>query len=122
MRGLTRRAFPVLADTPLAEALRRLTEAGAQALVVVDRDDKPLALVNETAVTATPVERRPWVSVGALSRRLEPGLYLPVTLDGAGLLEAMRALPAAEYLVVDAQGRVVGVLSTSDVNRAFVGT
>jgi len=122
VRGLTRRAFPVLADTPLAEALRRLTEAGAQALVVVDRDDKPLALVNEIAVTATPVERRPWVTVGALSRRLEPGLYLPVTMDGAGLLEAMRALPAAEYLVVDGQGLVVGVLATTDVNRAFAGT
>jgi Zn-dependent protease len=122
VRGLTRRAIPVLADTPLAEALRRLGEAGAQALVVVDRDDQPLALVNETAVTATPVERRPWVTVGALSRRLESGLVLQVGMDGADLLTAMRAVPAAEYLVVDDAGRVVGVLTTTDVDRAFAGT
>ncbi len=122
VRALTRRALPVLADTPLAEALRRMTEAGATALVVVDRDDQPLALVNETAVTATPVERRPWVAVGTVSRRLEPGLYLQVELDGPGLLEAMRDLPAAEYLVVDPQGRVFGVLATSDVDQAFAGT
>ena len=34
----------------------------------------------------------------------------------------MRDLPAAEYLVVDAQGRVFGVLATRDVDRAFAGT
>ena len=62
------------------------------------------------------------MSVGALSRRLEPGLYLPVTMDGSGLLEAIAPSPAAEYLVVDAQGRVFGVLATTDVDRAFAGT
>ena len=79
----------------------------------MDREDQPLALVSEAAVTATPVERRPWVSVGTVSRRLEPGLFLPVDLDGPGLVERMRDLPAAEYLVVDAQGRVFGVLTTT---------
>ncbi len=119
VRSIARRAYPVLADTPLAEALRRLTEHGAQALVVVDRDDKPLALVSETAVTATPIERRPWVTVGAVSRRLEPGLTLRADLDGPGLLNALRDLPAEEYLVVDGEDRVYGVLAMRDVNRVF---
>ncbi len=119
VRALTRPALPVLADTPLAEALRRLGESGAAALVVVDRDDRPVALVNGTAVAATPVERRPWVNVGVVSRRLEPGLFLEMNLDGPGLLAAMRDVPAEEYLVVDDQRRVFGVLSTSDVNAAF---
>lgn len=121
VRALTRRAIPVLADTPLAEALRRLSEEDARALVVVDRDDKPLALVSEAAVTATPLERRPWINVGALARRLEPGLSLAIDLDGTGLLQAMRTVPATEYLVLDSQGRVFGVLATSDVDRAFAG-
>lgn len=121
VRELTRRAIPVFADVPLAEALRRLGEVGARALVVVDRDDQPLALVSEAAVTATPVDRRPWVSVSTVSRRLEPGLVLRMDLDGPGLVDAMRTTPAAEYLVVDDQQRVYGVLATSDVNRAFAG-
>lgn len=119
VRGLARRAIPVLADVPLAEALRRLGEAGARALVVVDREDQPLALVSEAAVTATPIERRPWVSVGTVSRRLEAGLVLSVDIDGPGLLEVMRATPAAEYLVVDAESRVYGVLATKDVDEVF---
>ena len=122
VRGLARRAIPVLADTPLAEALRRLEAAGARALVVVDHQDQPLALVSEAAVTATPVERRPWVSVGTVSRRLEPGLVVTVDLDGPALLNAMRSLPAQEYLVVDAEGRVFGVLATQDVDRVFAGS
>ncbi len=121
VRGLARRAWPVLADTPVAEGLRRLTEGGARALVVVDHEDKPLALVSEVAVTAIPVERRPWVTVASVSRRIEPGLILALDLDGPGLLDAMRALPAEEYLVLDAEGRVFGVLAAKDVDRAFAG-
>jgi Zn-dependent protease/CBS domain-containing protein len=121
VRALTRRAIPVLADVSVAEALRRLGEAGARALVVVDRQDKPLALVSEAAVVATPVERRPWVTVATVSRRIEPGLVIEADLDGRALVEAMRRTPAAEYLVVDDQQRVFGVLVTADVNQAFAG-
>jgi Zn-dependent protease/CBS domain-containing protein len=118
-RGLARRALAVPATMPIAEAVRRVAEAGARAAVVVDVDDKPVAIVSEAAVSATPPERRPWVTAGEVSRRLDPALVLTWDLTGEALLSAMAGNPASEYLVVDSDGRPYGVLSSADVERAF---
>jgi Zn-dependent protease/CBS domain-containing protein len=115
--AFTRRALPVLADLPLAEALRRLQAEGAGALVVVDREDRPIGIVSEAAVRATPIERRPWVPVGDLARRIEPGSPVAFDLQGEDLVRALGG--PGERLVVDAQGRVFGVLSVEDVGRAL---
>jgi hypothetical protein len=47
------------------------------------------------------------------------GLALPLDLRGEDLLRAMRTTPASEYLVVDDEGKVYGVLATSDVEAAL---
>ncbi|GAA4524920.1 site-2 protease family protein [Nonomuraea sp. C10] len=120
-RTLARRAIPVTAETPLAEALRRASEEHAGALVVVDHDGRPLAIVNESAVQATPEHRRPWVNVGSMAKSLEPSLVLAADLVGEPLIEAMRETPAGEYLLVERGGEIYGVLSTADVNRVFTG-
>jgi Zn-dependent protease/CBS domain-containing protein len=119
VRTLARRAIPVPGDLPLAEALRRLEQAGARGLVVVDGSGRPTALVSEAAVRATPEQRRPWVQVASLARTLEPGLVLQTDAGGEGLVEALRATPATEYLVVEPTGEVYGVLATSDLEQAF---
>lgn len=115
--ALARPALPVPADLPLAEAVRRAHEANAHALVVVDSADRLEGVVSEAAVLATPEQRRPWVAVGTLARRLEPGLLLDPRLSGEELLSAMRACPAAEYVVQEAAG--VRVLVAQDVARAL---
>ncbi len=118
-RTLARRAVPVAADLPLAEAVRRADEAKAGALVVVDHEQKPIAIVNESAVIATPPQRRPWIDVGSLARTLGPGMVLSADLAGAELLDAVRRAPATEYLLVEPSGQVFGVLATRDLDRAF---
>ena len=120
-RRLARKAVSVAADTPLAEAIRRADENQARAVVVVDHDDKPIAILNETAVMATPPQRRPWIEAGALARTLEPSLVLPADLSGMALLEAIRRAPASEYLLVEPSGEVYGVLAARDVDLAFAG-
>jgi Zn-dependent protease len=120
-RRLARRALPVRPDEPLSEAIRRAIAARAAAMVVVDADGRPAGLVNEAAVVAVPEQRRPWVDVATVARRLDPTLVLPVTLGGEDLLRALAGHPAPEYLVVDEQGRVYGVLASSDVEREFAG-
>jgi len=120
-RRLARKAVSVAADTPLAEAIRRADESQARAVVVVDHDDKPIAIVNETAVMATPPQRRPWIEAGSLARTLEPNLVLPADLSGMALLDAIRRAPATEYLLVEPSGQVYGVLATRDVDHAFAG-
>jgi Zn-dependent protease/CBS domain-containing protein len=120
-RRLARKAMSVTADTPLAEAIRRADENKARAVVVVDHDDKPIAILNESAVMATPEQRRPWIEVGSLARTLEPSLVLPADLSGMALLDAIRQAPASEYLLVEPSGQVYGVLAARDVDRAFAG-
>src|SRR5215813_10120161 len=114
-RRLARKAVSVAADTPVAE------ENQARAVVIVDHEDKPIAILNETAVMATPEQRRPWLEAGALARTLEPSLVLSADLSGLALLEAIRRAPATEYLLVEPSGQVYGVLAARDVDHAFAG-
>jgi Zn-dependent protease/CBS domain-containing protein len=120
-RRLARRATLVTADLPLAEAIRRAQGDASGAIVIIDHDGRPTGLVSEQAVLATPENRRPWITVGELSRGLAPELSLPVDLSGEDLIEALRRAPATEYLLVEPAGQVYGVLATSDVDRAFAG-
>ncbi|MFF3318509.1 site-2 protease family protein [Streptomyces sp. NPDC003035] len=119
-RALTRRAVPVEPGTPLSEALRRANEAGARALVVVDGRGNPTGLVRESAIAGVPQHRRPWVAVSTLTQDLDEGMKVPAELAGQPLLDHLRASPATEYLVVEETGEIYGVLSATDVERAFV--
>ncbi|MBT1184960.1 site-2 protease family protein [Streptomyces sp. CJ_13] len=119
-RALTRRAIPVENATPLSEALRRANEAGARALVVVDGHGDPTAIVRESAIASVPEHRRPWVAVSTLAQDLTDGMKVSAELTGEELLEHLRATPASEYLVVETGGEIYGVLSTLDVEKAFV--
>jgi CBS domain-containing protein len=118
-RRLARRTLAVPADLPVAEAVRRAQEAEAGSIVTVDPDGRPVGIVNEAAVQATPDERRPWVPVSAVARSLVPGMTLPVGIAGEELIRAITFLPAHEYLLVDEQGSIYGVLATADVDQAF---
>jgi Zn-dependent protease len=120
-RRLARRAIAIPGNVPLAEAIRRADEAQARALVVVDHDSTPIAIVNETAVMATPPQRRPWIEVGSLARAIEPGIVLSADLSGIDLIEAVQRSPASEYLLIEPSGQVFGVLATSDLDHAFAG-
>ncbi|WP_330329586.1 site-2 protease family protein [Streptomyces sp. NBC_00536] len=119
-RTLTRRAIPVESATPLSEALRRANDAGARALVIVDGHGDPTALVRETAIASVPEHRRPWVAVSGLAQDLTDGMKVSAELSGEDLLDALRAHPASEYLVLEPGGEIYGVLSTLDVEKAFV--
>jgi len=117
--ALARPALKVPADLPLAEAVRRAQAAGVRGLVVVDSADRLESVVSEAAVIATPEQRRPWVTVGTLGRRIEPGLLLDSALAGQDLLLAMGAMPATEYVTQDPVTGAVAVLSSQDVGRAL---
>ena len=120
-RRLARRAISVSATTPLAEAIRQADESRARAVVVVDHDNKPIAILNEAAVMATPPQRRPWIDAGSMARSIEPNLVLSADLQGMALLEAMRRAPASEYLLVEPSGQVYGVLAAKDLDHVFAG-
>ncbi|MCW2737362.1 site-2 protease family protein [Nocardioides sp.] len=118
-RPLARRTLTVPEDLPLAEAVRRAQEAQAGSIVTVSPDGTPRGIVSEAAVSAMPEDRRPWVPVSTVSRAMEDGLSLPADVAGEDLILAISRRPADEYLLVETDGKIYGVLSTADVDRAF---
>ena len=118
-RPLARRVIAVPDDLSVSEAVRRAREAGAGAIVVHLGDDRLSGIVNEAALLATPEERRAWVPVSAIARSIEDGLVLPADIVGEDLVRAITATPAEEYVLVETDGSIFGVLATADVDRAF---
>jgi Zn-dependent protease len=121
-RTLARRALVVPQDLPLAEAVRRARDEQAGSIVVLDTQGRPTAIVNEAAVLATPEDRRPWLPVSAVARTLEPGITFSADIGGEPLILAMQKVPAAEYLLLDGDGSIFGVLVTHDVDKAFAAS
>jgi Zn-dependent protease len=118
-RELARRTLTVPGDLPLAEAVRRAQEVHAGGIVTVNLGGDPVGVVNEQALLSVPVERRAWVPTSSVARTLEAGLSLPVAIGGEDLIRAISARPAAEYLLLDTDGSIFGVLATADVDAAF---
>jgi CBS domain-containing protein len=106
-------------DLSVAEAVRRAQEAGAGGIVVHSGDDRLTGVVSEAALVATPHERRPWQPVSSVARSMEEGLVLPADIAGEDLVRALNRTPAAEYVLVEPDGGIYGLLSTADVDRAF---
>ena len=121
-RSLARRTITVPADLPLSEAVRVAQEQRAGSIVTLDAQGRPEGLVNESALLALPVERRPWVPTRSVARTLDLELTLPVTLTGEALIAAMGRRPAEEYLLIESDGTIHGVLAAIDVDRAFRAT
>ena len=78
-----------------------------------------MGVVNEAALLSVPDERRAWVPTSSVARTLEDGLQLPAGIGGEDLIRAISAQPAGEYLLVDVDGSIFGVLAAADVDRAF---
>jgi Zn-dependent protease len=118
-RDLARRTLTVPGELPLAEAVRRAQEVEAGSIVTVSLSGQPVGVVNEVALMSVPEDRRPWVAVSTVTRTLDEGLRLPAGIGGEDLIRAISASPAGEYLLLDPDGSIFGVLSTADVDRAF---
>lgn len=118
---LLRPGLLVPSDISVAEGLRRVWAGSARGLVLIDSQDRPSAIVTESEIGEVPPERRDWTPLTTVARALEPGLVLPIELDGEGLLEAVRATPASEYLVVHPDGSPAGILALADLATTLKG-
>lgn len=118
-RNLARRTLSVPDDLPVAEAVRRAQEVGAGGIVTVSSAGRPIGIVSESALLATPDERRPWMAISTVARGVEDGLQLPASIIGEDLIKAISRKPAHEYLLIEEDGSIYGVLATADVDKAF---
>ncbi len=118
-RPLARRVVAVAEDLSVAEAVRRAQELDAGGIVVHAADQSLVGIVHEAALLSIPEERRPWVPVSSVARTLTAGLVLPADSAGEDLIRAMARTPANEYVLVEPDGSLYGLLVTADVDAAF---
>lgn len=120
-RELARRAVAVPEDLPLAEAVRRAQQIGATGIVTTTSSGTVGGIVDESALLAVPDERRDWVPVSSVARRIEAGATLSADLRGEALVASFGRAPVPEYVLVEADGSLFGVLAVRDVDRAVRG-
>jgi len=118
-RPLARRVVVLPEELPVSEAVRRAQEAAAGGIVLQAGDGTLAGVVSEAALLATPEDRRPWLPASAVARTITQGLVLPADIAGEELVRAMARVPASEYVLVEPDGAVFGLLSTTDVDTAF---
>jgi Zn-dependent protease len=118
-RDLARRTLTVPGELPLSEAVRRAQDVQAGGIVTVTASGVPEGVVNEAALMSVPVDRRAWVPTSSVARTIDDGLRLPAGIGGEDLIRAISTRPAGEYLLLDPDGSIFGVLSAADVDRAF---
>jgi Zn-dependent protease len=118
-RDLARRTLTVPGELPLSEAVRRAQDVQAGGIVTVTAAGVPEGVVNEAALMSVPVDRRAWVPTSSVARTIDDGLRLPAGIGGEDLIRAISTRPAGEYLLLDPDGSIFGVLSAADVDRAF---
>jgi Zn-dependent protease len=119
-RELARPVVAVTADTPLSEA-DRIAELGGHSetgrppvVAVVDGVGSLVGFVHGASARAVPAERRPWVPIGDVTRRIDRDHVLEGDLRGAELLQAIRDDPGGDYLVVTGED-VHGVLRGAEL-------
>ena len=109
-RPLARRTLAVPEDLPLAEAVRRAQEAGAGSIVTVTPAGPPTGIVNEAAVAGDPRRAAPVDGRLGVARTLEDGALAAGRIAGEELILAISRRPADEYLLLEEDGQICGVL------------
>ncbi|MFB9409937.1 site-2 protease family protein [Dactylosporangium matsuzakiense] len=116
-RELARPIVAVTQPTPLAEA-DRIAALGDNerrpVVAVVDGAGSLVGFLHGASARAVPAERRPWVPVGDVTRRIDEDHVLTGDLRGAELLQAIRDDPGGDYLVVTGED-VHGVLRGAEL-------
>jgi CBS domain-containing protein len=129
---MTREVCVVRRSTPLKEIARQLVEHGVSAMPVLDEEDRLLGVVSEADLVnresrdaRADRRRRPF-------RRLQPPggtakdlMTTPVITVSAGTTVSraarmMQARGVKRLVVVDPEGRLVGLVSRADLVRVFL--
>jgi CBS domain-containing protein len=138
---MTRDVITVTPDTPLMEVARLLVQHGVSGLPVVDGDGRVIGVVSEGDLLVkqggvAPASRRPLARIFEPARARAEEAKAEATTAGEAMtspavtVDPGRSVTAAAELmsrlginrlpVVDAEGRLAGIVSRADLVRAFV--
>lgn len=103
-------------DTPLREVARMMREHDCGLIPVVDEQHKPLGVVTDRDIATRAVaEGKDPASCSAGDYMSAPVKSVPMDSTLADCCEAMEAGQVRRMPVVDAQGRLCGIVSQADV-------
>ena len=106
--------MPVESGTTCAAAIETAESAAAGALVVT-KDGRTVGIVRNSALAAVPEAQRPEVAIDAAARRIGGADRIPADRPIGNLAEWLQNVAADEWLLVEADGRIFGVLIRSDL-------
>jgi CBS domain-containing protein len=129
---MTREVCVVRRSTPLKEVARQLVEHGVSALPVLDEEDRLLGVVSEADLVGRASSdvrgdrwRRPFRRLPPSGGNAKDLMTTPVITVSAGTAVSraarlMQARGVKRLVVVDPEGRLVGVVSRADLVRVFL--
>ena len=118
-RTLARRTLMVPDDLPLAEAVRRAQDEQAGSIVVLDATGARARSSTRPRCSPPPRTGGPGSRSARSPAPSSRDSRSPADIAGEPLILAMQKVPASEYLLVDGDGSIFGVLVTDDVDKAF---
>lgn len=113
---------PVLLLPTSATAADVPATADPRTVLVLDATGSTGARVDPVALASVPIPMRTSTPIGAVARSIGAVGRVPVGLDGDDLVDHLVNDPRAEHLAVDADGRIVGTISTADVGARLQGS
>ncbi|MCP9989038.1 CBS domain-containing protein [Streptomyces sudanensis] len=116
---MTPEAVAVQPGTPFMEIARLLDEYGITAVPVVDGDERPVGVVSEADLLRrhTTGERGPGTAEGLMT---SPAVVARPEWSAVEAARVMEQHRIKRLPVVDASGRLIGVLSRSDLIQLFL--
>jgi Zn-dependent protease len=117
-RGLLRPAVAVSSTATLAAADTAASGAGAHDVVVLDIYGRPAAIIDQQAAASVPRQRIGIVPASAVANPVPAEAVIGLDLVGERLIETLESAPHPRYVVLDASGRVAGILAWEDVAAA----
>lgn len=111
-------ASGMLSTVNVADIRQRLAHRAGQ-IVLISAQGMPMAVVDEGALSAVPVQAAGTTPGTAVSRALGEGAVISESADGDALIHYLATVKTAEYAVINAQGYIVGVLHQQQILRAL---
>ena len=110
-----------LPETATVADLQDRAPAGKPAVVLCDRDGRPVGIVDAAAAATVPADLAAATALTAVSYPLGAGAYVPEWSKGQELVQYLAQIEGQDYAVVDREGAVTGLLRQSAVLRAITG-
>lgn len=115
LNELSVRCIAVQRTLKIRDAINLARQQNAGAIIVVDENGLPFAIVVEEAAHAIPPERRVDMDIVQVSRRLDPESTLTLGMSGDEIAQIVDSTNDENYLVVDNEGLIVGVAKRNNL-------